>query len=52
MKTRTPEERDKTQVKYCPVCGRKPEYPPDQCRHIYNLKCEKCQAAFVIHVCK
>lgn len=44
-------ERDKTVVKYCPGCGRKPEYPPDKAgRHIYNLKCEKCQAAFVIHV--
>jgi predicted RNA-binding Zn-ribbon protein involved in translation (DUF1610 family) len=44
-------KRDKTVVKYCPACGRKPEYRPDKAgRHVYSLKCEKCQAAFVIHV--
>lgn len=43
--------RDGTVVRYCPACGRKPEYPPDKGgRHIYNLRCDKCQAAFVVHV--
>ena len=47
------EKRDKTVVRYCPACGRKPEIPPDKAgRHIYTLRCEKCvnQPAFVIHV--
>ena len=46
-------KRAKTRVRFCPACGRKPEYPPDNVgRHIYSLRCEKCpnQPAFVIHV--
>lgn len=43
--------RDKGVVRFCPLCGRKPEYTPDkEGRHIYSLHCEKCQLGCVIHV--
>jgi hypothetical protein len=43
--------RDRVQVRYCPACGRRPEHQPDKGgRHVYVLRCDKCQAAFVIHV--
>ena len=44
-------KRDKKRVKFCAVCGRKPEYPPqNERRHIYTLSCEKCQCKMVVHV--
>jgi formate dehydrogenase maturation protein FdhE len=43
--------RDRTQVRYCPACGRRPECLPDKGgRHVYTLRCDKCQAAFIVHV--
>ncbi len=45
------ERRDKKRVKFCPICGRTPEYGVEKSgRHIYSLHCEKCQARMVIHV--
>ncbi len=45
------EARDKKRVKFCSICGKRPEYPPDKPgRHIYSMRCEKCQASCVIHV--
>jgi hypothetical protein len=44
-------QRDKGVVRFCPVCGRKPEYPPEQGgRHIYSLRCDKCQLGCIVHV--
>ena len=43
--------RDKKRVKFCPICGRAPEYGFENAgRHIYTAHCEKCQARFTIHV--
>lgn len=44
-------DRAKKRVRFCAICGRKPEEPPqNEGRHIYSVRCEKCQAAMVIHV--
>lgn len=45
--------RDQTIVNFCPGCGCRPEIPfINEGRHIYTGNCEKCQAGFVIHVCR
>lgn len=49
-KSEPPEKR--VPVKFCPSCGRRPEYPPitEGSAHIWTMSCEKCQFRFVIHV--
>jgi formate dehydrogenase maturation protein FdhE len=48
---RSAKRRDKKRVKFCPICGRKPEEPPqNEGRHIYSVRCEKCQSCMIVHV--
>ena len=45
------DERAKKVVKFCAVCGRKPEETPEhQGGHIYTVRCEKCQCTMLIHI--
>jgi hypothetical protein len=47
------QRRDKGIVRFCPICGKRPEDGVDKSgRHIFNLHCEKCQLGCVIHVNK
>jgi hypothetical protein len=34
--------RRQPDVKFCPVCGRRPEIPPTNEGHVWKIYCEKC----------
>jgi formate dehydrogenase maturation protein FdhE len=43
--------RAKKRVKFCPICGNKPEETPqNEGRHIYSVRCDKCQARMTVWV--
>jgi hypothetical protein len=48
---REEDSRAKKRARFCAICGTKPEEPPQsEGRHIYSVRCDKCQATMTVWI--